>query len=642
MSHITQLFEFLHSSCYTALVPQAKAFLIYLLSKKQVFLRLMLVWALGLFIFSFDENKSHDLRFKLRSKQPTDSSIVIIDINKADWDIASNPSGFSALLKSGAPLSDAYFWSTDIWKEMLGSILQDQPAVITVDLFFDRSIPMSFFMENSFKLPRVIWRAEEDQRLSFRRPRFTINITSRNRRSVRSLLNIGLGYIYSDYDGVARRYNRGSNITKYLKDLSEKTLTYVDPGATSYLSKEDKPFINFRGPRRTYSTLSINTLLSGSLPQNFFKDKIVLIGASAMDSHFVRTPVGSLSRTEYLANVIDNLKNRLWIEKLPLSYYSVYLLILTVLCFLILHNFRQGLTVASLILLSVLVTASSIILFDVFNLWIPILSPLAIIVLSYIILMNHLLSESEYSVWKAQKKEESSREMNELKNNFVSLFSHDLKTPLAKIHAISDRMLQSTPQDTASVQNEMQKIQAETKELNRYIQSILQVTRIEAGEFNLNVHPHDINELIENCIATMSPLAASKNIKIEFTQEPMFAIDMDANLIKEVFLNIIDNSIKYCPEGSLISIVTSDSDEHVLVDFSDNGPGVEEKEQIAIFEKFYRSKNNPSHKKGTGLGLYLVRYFIEIHDGTVEMQSAAGQGTSFKISLPFEQKKEDT
>jgi len=606
-----------------------------------MFLRFGLVWALGLFIFNFDENNSYDLRFKLRSNQPTEQSVIIVNITKSDWDIASNPSGFSSLLSSGAPLSDAYFWSTPVWKEMLTNILKDAPQVVTVDLFFDRSIPMPFFIENSFKLPKVIWRAEEDQRLSFRRPRFTINITTRGRRSVRSLLNIGLGYIYTDYDGVARRYNRGSNLTKYLKDLSEKTLTYANPGSTSYLSTLERPFINFRGPRATYRTISLNTLLSGSLPQDFFKDKIVLIGASSMDEQFVRTPVGTLSRTEYLANTIDNLKNNLWIKRFPKSYYYVYLFILTALCFLILHNFRQGLTVSSLILLSILATATSIILFDVFNMWLPIMSPIAIVILSYIILMNHLLSESEYSVWKAEKKEESSREMNELKNNFVSLFSHDLKTPLAKIHAISDRMLQSTVYGEQEIKNEMQKIQAETKELNRYIQSILQVTRIEAGEFNLNVHPHDINELIENCIITMAPLAASKNIIIDFKQEPMFAIDMDAALIKEVFLNIIDNSIKYCPEGSRITIVTSDSEERVLVDFSDNGPGVEEKEQIAIFEKFYRSKNNPSHKKGTGLGLYLVRYFIEIHDGTVEMQSAAGQGTSFKISLPFEQKKDE-
>lgn len=619
-----------------------KAKALILLSKKQVFIRFSLVWALGLFIFTFDESDSYDLRFKLRSNQPTEQSIVIINITKSDWDIASNPSGFSSLLNSGAPLSDAYFWSTPVWKEILSGVLRDQPQVVTVDLFFDRSIPMPFFVENSFKLPKVIWRAEEDQRLSFRRPRFTINITTMGSRSVRSLLNIGLGYIYTDYDGVARRYNRGSNLTKYLKDLSEKTLTYADPGASSYLPKTERPFINYRGSRDTYTTISLNTLLSGSLPNNFFRDKIVLIGASSMDEHFVRTPVGAITRTEYLANTIDNLKNNLWIKKFSRSYYYLYLFILTALCFLVLHNFRQGLTVSSLVLLSVISTATSIILFDVFNLWLPIMSPIAIIVLSYIILMNHLLSESEYSVWKAQKKEESSREMNELKNNFVSLFSHDLKTPLAKIHAISDRILQSNPTDNQVIKNEMQKIQTETKELNRYIQSILQVTRIEAGEFNLNVHPHDINDLIEDCIATMAPLAASKNIEIEFRQEPMFAIDMDAALIKEVFLNIIDNSIKYCPEGSQITIATSDSEERVLVDFSDNGPGVDEQEQIAIFEKFYRSKHNPSHKKGTGLGLYLVRYFIEIHDGSVDMQSAAGQGTSFKISLPFEQKKEET
>ncbi len=545
------------------------------------------------------------------------------------------------MLRSARPLSDSYFWSTPVWNKIFSRILTDAPSVVSVDLFFDRSVPMHRQDEWAFKkLPKVIWRAEMDERLGFRRPRFAINIIKRSRRSERSLSNIGAGYAYKGYDHIARKYFKSTNIIQ-LQDLPEKVASLYKPGSTHYFDNLLKLFINYRGGAGTYTTISLKDLFSNDLPKGYFKNKIVLIGSDSIrDRHFLKTSAGLMTRTEYQANVIDNLLNDLWIKSFPNYIYIIYLFLITSFCFVILHFFRQGLAVASLVLLTVLLTSASIILFDIYNIWLPILSPLALVFLSYIILMNHLLSESEYSVWRAQKKEESSREMNELKNNFVSLFSHDLKTPLAKIHAISDKIRQNKDYSESFISNEICKIQKETRELDRYIQSILQVTRIEAGEFNLNVVPQDINELIHTCIETLSPLALQKEIKISFKEEPMFSIDMDASLIKEVFINIIDNSIKYCPKGSTLKIVSSDSGDTVDITFSDNGPGVPEKEQTAVFEKFYRSKNNSLNKKGTGLGLYLVRYFIEIHDGSVTMKSVPGEGTSFKISLPYEQKKE--
>lgn len=598
------------------------------------------MWLLGLFVFNYDEQNGFDLRFKMRSSQPALSDIVIINISKTDWDKASNPN-FSSIMRSARPLSDSYFWSTPIWNKMLKRILSDSPSVVSVDMFFDRSVPMLRSEEWLFKkLPRVIWRAEMDDRLGFRRPRFAVNIVERSRSSERSLLNIGAGYIYKGYDHIARRYFKSTNIIQ-LQDLPEKVANLHRPGSTQYFNKSFKLFINYRGRARTYNTISLRDLFTKNIPKDYFKNKIVIIGSDSMrEKHFVKSPVGLITRAEYQANVIDNLLNDLWIKSFSNYVYIIYLFFITLLCFLILHQFRQGLAVASLVLLTILLTSTSIIFFDIYNIWLPILSPLALIFLSYVILMNHLLSESEYSVWKAQKKEESSREMNELKNNFVSLFSHDLKTPLAKIHAISDKIIQNKEFSQEIVCEEISKIKNETKELDRYIQSILQVTRIEAGEFNLNVIPQDINELIRDCIETLKPLAIQKQISVNFIEEPMFSIDMDANLIKEVFINIIDNSIKYCPEGSSLEIVSSDFDGAVCTTFSDNGPGVPEKEQEAVFEKFYRSKINSINKKGTGLGLYLVRYFIEIHDGTVEMQSTPGKGTSFKILLPYEQKQE--
>ncbi len=614
--------------------------LFYFISQRQVIIRLIIVWLLGLFVFNYDEQKGFDLRFKLRSAQPTHPKIIIINLNKTHWDQASSP-GYSSMLRSARPLSDSYFWSTPIWKKMLQHLQADNPLVICVDLFFDRSVPMSLRHERYFKkLKNVIWRAEIDDRLGFRSSRFAINTIEKGQQSERSLLNIGSGYIYTEYDNVARRYFKSTNIIQ-LQDLPDKIASNYKSNSTNYFNNTFKLFINYRGPSQTYTTISLKDLFSKKLPKNYFNKKIVIIGSDARrNAHFVNTPVGVLTRSEYQANIVDNLLNSLWIKSFSSLIYILYLLIITIICFVILHNFRQGLAVSCLMLLSTILISASIILFDIYNVWLPILSPVAIVFFSYIILMNHLLSESEHSAWKSQKKEESSREINELKNNFVSLFSHDLKTPLAKIHAVSDKILRKSDFPEKYIHNEIKKIQNETKELDRYIQSILQVTRIEAGKFNLNFIPQDINELIKECINLLSPLAAQKNINIIFKEEPLFSIDIDSNLIKEVFINIIDNSIKYCPNGSTLEIVSSDAKDTVCITFSDNGPGVPEKEHSVIFEKFYRSKNNTSNKKGTGLGLYLVRYFIEIHDGTVEMQSLKNKGTSFKITLRYEQKKE--
>lgn len=609
--------------------------ILFLFSKRHVLVRLVLVWGLGLLIFNYDELNGYDLRFQLRSKQPIDSNIVILNISKNDWDIATNPR-YSSLLRSARPLSDSYFWSTALWNTIFKTLFREKAKLVTVDLFFDRSIPLSWSTENSFKLPNVIWRANLDERLGSKLPRFAINIIEKSSRSERSLLNVGLGYINLGEDNVARQYKKSSTFIP-LKDLADKTATLFKTNAGSYLPKNIRPFINYRGPAGTYPTLELNDLLLLNFPEDFFKDKIVLVGSNSMDSHFVKTPLGYMTRTEYDANVIDNLLNDLWVKRFPAYFYLVYLFLIALFCFFILGSFRQGLSISCLILLAIGAAAFSIILFDLYAIWVPIVSPLSVIVLAYIILMNQLLSESEYLAWTTKKKEESLREINELKNNFVSLFSHDLKTPLAKIHAISNRLMQNKELSSDPLKLELEKIQKETTELDRHIQSILQVTRIEAGEFNLNITPNDINEIIKNCIHNIQPLAAEKNITITFTDEPLYSIELDASLVTEVFINILDNSIKYCPAGSKIDIFSRETENNeVEVLFSDNGPGVPEKEQSSVFDKFYRSKANPLDKKGTGLGLYLVRYFIEIHDGSVELESSSNQGTSFLITLPYE------
>lgn len=601
-----------------------------ILSKKQILFRFLLVWVLGLVIYRYDESQGYDLRFKLRSEQPVHNEIVIINIGKNSWDKIINPS-FPSFLKSARPLSDSYFWSTPVWQKLLQTLLVEDPSVILVDLFFDRSIPLPRQVENSFKLKKVIWRAETDERFGYKRPRFSINVVKQNSMSERSMSNVALGYIYRDFDYSARRYQQASPYD-YLFDIPKKV---VLEHISKKISHPEKPVINYRGPLGTYPTIDITNVLNGSYPRSFFENKIILIGSNSMDKHFVTTPVNFLTRTEYYANVIDNLLNDLWIRTFGNLFYVTYLFFITFFCFFILYNFRQNLAVSFLILTGVSLISVSILAFDVYNLWLPILSPLSILILSYIILLNFLLSKSEYQTWQSQKKEESILEMNELKNNFVSLFSHDLKTPLAKIHAISDTALQLNQTNNALNLENFQKIKKEAHELDRYIQSILQVTRIEAGEFNLNITPYDINDLINECIDLLKPLSSQKNIHVDFIEEPLFPVEIDVKLIKEVILNLLDNAIKYCHEGAHITLSTVDLGDFFTIKIADNGPGIDEEDQEGIFEKFYQAKKNETSKKGTGLGLYLVRYFVEIHHGRVDMVSVLGKGSTFTVRLPY-------
>ena len=300
---------------------------------------------------------------------------------------------------------------------------------------------MSRTIESFFKLERVIWRAELDEHFGYKRPRFAINVIQQKAMSERSLINVALGYVFKDYDYIARRYKEASEIA-HLHDIPKKTVLKHLGNPSNTIS--ETAFINYRGSINTYPTIEITNVLNHSYPSNFFKDKIVLIGSNSMEKHFVKTPLGFLTRTEYNANVIDNILNDSWIKFLDKKFYYFYLLLVTLICFFILYLFTQSLAIYFLILTAVSLTSVSILAFDIYHLWLPILSPLSILALSYVILLNFLLSRSEYQAWSSRKKEESILEMNELKNNFVSLFSHDLKTPLAKIHAISNMAINNS------------------------------------------------------------------------------------------------------------------------------------------------------------------------------------------------------
>jgi signal transduction histidine kinase len=251
-----------------------------------------------------------------------------------------------------------------------------------------------------------------------------------------------------------------------------------------------------------------------------------------------------------------------------------------------------------------------------------------------VVLIGYQATTIERKNWVLHREKKYLEELEQLKNNFISLISHDLKTPIAKIQAIVDRL--TTNPKNNEIMGDLQALRLSGEELNKYIQSILKLLRVESRDFKIIKEVSDINEVIEDVLQQLRPLAAEKQIVLDTFLEPMFSVEFDATLIREVILNLIENAIKYTPTTGVVKIESREVDNHIEVDITDNGEGIKPEDLKNIWGKFVRGSNQDLKSKGTGLGLYLVKYFIELHGGQVKLESQYGVGTKVGFNLPID------
>jgi len=147
----------------------------------------------------------------------------------------------------------------------------------------------------------------------------------------------------------------------------------------------------------------------------------------------------------------------------------------------------------------------------------------------------------------------------------------------------------------------------------------------------------DINKVIESIVEKLRFEAEAQEMQIDLELGPLYPIQVDSVLMNRVVSNLIENAIKYAGKNKTISIKTWDDPQWVYIEIKDNGVGIKPEDITHIFDKFYRVKNDSTHAiKGSGLGLYLVKYFIELHSGTIAADSQLGVGTTFTIKLKNE------
>lgn len=413
-----------------------------------------------------------------------------------------------------------------------------------------------------------------------------------------------------------------------------------------YNSEADANFALFKysgNPQsQNISIIPFHRVVVGNFPKGFFKDKIILVGPQYLSnpSDFILTPFDKdTAKTPKLrvhADVIEALISEKTIFDVKDFVTQIASVIIAIILSFVISRVQpvKGLMITIILIIAILFT--SYLSFIAFGWWLKLSHLVLSIFVVYYIWVPFRAIEEYQTRYAIQEETKLLKQVDNLKQNFISLMSHDLKTPVAKIAGIADLLkikFNNTPEQEELIDNVMNS----TKELNNFINSILDLTKIESQNLTLKREPKDVNKIIEGIIEKLHFEANSKQMKIESDLSPLYPIQLDTVLMNRVISNLIENAIKYAGKDKTVFIKTWDDSDWVYIEIKDNGVGIGAEDLAHIFDKFYRVKNDSTHAiKGSGLGLYLVKYFIELHNGVISASSTPGEGTSFIIKLKNE------
>ncbi len=230
------------------------------------------------------------------------------------------------------------------------------------------------------------------------------------------------------------------------------------------------------------------------------------------------------------------------------------------------------------------------------------------------------------------------REINRMKSEFVSVASHQLRTPLTSINWYIEILLSEDIGQLNKDQKEyLHNVYSGSQRMAELVNELLNVSRIENQQLKINWEHMDFQKVIQSVVKECLPIANIKNIKIiNPEKKEKYEGEADPNLIRQVIHNVVVNAIKYSYSQSQVKINLEKNKEGVLLKIEDHGIGIPQKFQSHIFEKFYRAPNATSKETdGTGLGLYIAKMLIEAHKGKIWFTSKEKKTTIFEIYLPF-------
>lgn len=220
-----------------------------------------------------------------------------------------------------------------------------------------------------------------------------------------------------------------------------------------------------------------------------------------------------------------------------------------------------------------------------------------------------------------------------LKSDFIASVSHEIKTPIATIQSYA-KALKTQTLTKAERAEYITTIQESSEKLNNLVANILKLNRLENQTVELSVGSYDLCRQLSDCILSYESKLNAKNLTLEVDMDDRATIDADKNMLEIVWNNLLSNAIKFSRPGGTLTIKQTSTNGHVSVSIGDTGHGIGKEAAKHIFDKFYQEDSSHSNE-GNGLGLSLVGKIIDLVDGTIEVQSTPGEGSTFTVKLPI-------
>ncbi len=214
---------------------------------------------------------------------------------------------------------------------------------------------------------------------------------------------------------------------------------------------------------------------------------------------------------------------------------------------------------------------------------------------------------------------------------FLSDASHELRTPTSVIKSLCDVTLRK-PRGTDEYKEAIGSINYASKKMAGIIERILQASRLESKTFQMNMERVELFEILKDIVSLITPSAEERGVSVNLEQWQGTVLG-DHERLTEALVNIVENAVKYTPDGGSVTISVDDTSQYAVVNIKDTGIGISEEDMEVIFERFYRVDKSREAVPGTGLGLSIVKAIIEAHHGKLEVTSEKGKGSCFKVFL---------
>lgn len=494
-----------------------------------------------------------------------------------------------------------------------------------------------------------------------------------------SLAAKAVGYINiePDSDGVVRRVAL-QRLTPSDQILPHFTIAMLMTGDDVDLalhalnaSQSDTPHIPFLGRSGHFQTVPYFNVLNGDIPPSFFKDKYVLVGAwgSGLGDTFPtplsKAGLSSMSGVEILANTLQAVRSDNWIRTPPAWFIALASCLPVLLACQVLFYLSPRATLLGLIGLVIAILLVNWVAMHTFDLWIPPLASLMTVLLAYPLwhwrsqeaALNQVTEELnklqlEYPDVRTALNERLSglstrnlphrltqlhksinllRQAQTKREETLRFISHDMRAPQNSILALTS--LQRQDQSKLPPDQFLHKMEGYAEQTLELVDNFISLARAEAMEMVLS--PLSLPDLLADCLDDAWASANKRSISLNLNDSDLIWIKGNAPMLRRAFTNLIQNAIKYGPDGNRIDIDLIAEPQTVQVRVMDQGWGVPADKRASIFEPYHRAhENTAGAPSGSGLGLAFVKTVINKHDGDIVLDSTREQGCTFIVSLP--------